>query len=359
MSQIQYSKSSEMFNPNQHQSLIPTTVIDTVQVEMADVITRYSSWPAPTAIISDGAYGLGLFPGDPPTPDKLADWYQSHIKAWSRYALPETTLWFWCSEIGWANVHPVLALNGWQYRSVNVWDKGIAHIAGNVNSKTIRRFPIVTEVCVQYVRNVELMCCDGQRLSLPKWLRYEWLRTGLPLSKTNEACGVKNAATRKYFTQDHLWYFPPPEMMERLSDYANKYGKITDFPYFSLDGNSKITAEKWAKMRAKWNYIHGVTNVWNEPAVRGVERLKNQEYKCLHANQKPLLLMEKIVLASSDMGDVIWEPFGGLCSVAVTALRKHRRCYSAEINPNYYQWASSRLEREYDIRSSALFPDLV
>lgn len=28
-------------------------------------------------------------------------------------------------------------------------------------------------------------------------------------SKANEACGVKNAASRKYLAKDHLWYCPP------------------------------------------------------------------------------------------------------------------------------------------------------
>ncbi|MEQ9486142.1 hypothetical protein [Coleofasciculus sp. F4-SAH-05] len=62
---------------------VSTTVIDSVQIERADVLTRYYAWQAPTVIISDGAYGLGLFPGDPPTPADLADWYAPHIKAWS------------------------------------------------------------------------------------------------------------------------------------------------------------------------------------------------------------------------------------------------------------------------------------
>ena len=248
---------------------VPKTAIGLVQLEMADVATRYGSWPSPTAIVSDGAYGLGLFSGDPPTPNQLADWYAPHIEAWSLYSLPETTLWFWCSEIGWATVHPILAKNGWQYRSVNVWDKGVAHIAGNVNSKTIRRFPIVTEICVQYVRNVELPTGDGQRLPMQQWLRHEWQRTGLPFSKTNEACGVKNAATRKYFTKDHLWYFPPPATIERIAIYANQYGLPTEWPYFSIDGKSSVTVQEWSRMRSKWNHIHGVTNVWSEPAVRG------------------------------------------------------------------------------------------
>ncbi len=338
---------------------IPTTAIGGVQIENADVATRYPFWQAPTVIVSDGAYGLGLFPGDPPTPTDLADWYDRHIKAWSDYCLPETTLWFWCSEIGWATVHPLLAKNGWQYRSVNIWDKGVAHIAGNVNSKTIRRFPIVTEVCVHYVRNVELPTVNGDRLPMQEWLRSEWLRSGLPLNKTNEACGVKNAATRKYFTQDRLWYFPPPEMMACLVTYANQYGKPTNWPYFSLDGKSPVTADQWSRMRAKWNHLHGVTNVWSEPAVRGAERLKDKQARCIHANQKPLRLIERIILASSDSNDVVWEPFGGLCSTAIASIRQGRRCYSAEINSDYYKLAKNRLEQEYDIRSSALFPELV
>jgi len=351
-----WNEPSELTSPT---SAVSTTVIDSVQIEQADVLTRYWAWQAPTVIISDGAYGLGLFPGDPPTPTDLADWYTPHIKAWSRYCLPETTLWFWCSEIGWATVHPILVKEGWQYRSVNVWDKGVAHIAGNVNSKTIRRFPIVTEVCVHYVREVQLQTGDGYQLPMQQWLRYEWLRTGLPLSKTNEACGVKNAATRKYFTKDHLWYFPPPDMIELIVTYANRYGQPTAIPYFSIDGKSPVTAEQWSKMRAKWHHSHGITNVWSEPAVRGKERLKNRQAKCLHGNQKPLRLIELIILATSDSGDVVWEPFGGMCSAAIVSLRKGRRCYSAEVNSDYYQLAKARLEQEYERINSFLFPEFL
>ncbi len=319
------------------------TLVGTAQIECADAATRYATWPAPTVILSDGAYGVGGFPGDPPTPDGLTAWYAPHVAAWDRYALPETTLWFWGTEIGWATVHPLLAEHGWEYRALHIWNKGIAHVAGNVNSKTIRRFPIVSEVCAQYVRVVRLPTGDGQQLPMQQWLRHEWLRAGLALSKTNEACGVKNAATRKYFTQDHLWYFPPPAMMEHLAAYANTHGRPDGRPYFALDGQAPVTAAAWARLRAKWNHTHGLTNVWTEPAVRGAERLKDDDAKCLHGNQKPLRLIERCLFATSDPGDVIWEPFGGLCSGAVVALQTGRRCYSAEIQPNYYRLAQARL----------------
>lgn len=229
-----------------------------------------------------------------------------------------------------------------------MWDKGIAHIAGNVNSKTIRRFPVVTEVCAQYVREVRLPNAEGVLVPMQRWLRQEWVRTGMPLSETNKACGVKNAATRKYFTQDHLWYFPPPDMMERLVHYANEHGRPTDRPYFSIDGENPVTAEEWSRMRAKWNHTHGITNVWSEPPMRGVERLKDERARCIHANQKPLRLIERIILATSDPNDAVWEPFGGLCSGAVAAVRTNRRCFSAELLADYFDLAAQRLEREQE-----------
>ena len=325
---------------------LPATVVGTAQIELADAADRYESWPAPTAIICDGPYGVAGFPGDPPKPDALAEWYAPHAAAWARYAMPETTLWFWGTELSWAIAHRSLTLHGWEYRSAYIWDKGIGHIAGNVNGNTIRRFPVVTEVCVQYVRRVELRTGDGDVLPMMRWLRREWQRSGLPLYRTNEACGVKNAATRKYFTQDHVWYFPPPEMMERLAFYARRHGRPTKHPYFSLDGKAQLSAEQWSRMRAKWHHVHGITNVWREPAVRGVERLKDEQAKCIHTNQKPLRLVEMSILACTDPGDVVWEPFGGLCSAAIASLRSERECYSAEIDADIYAAAAQRLASE-------------
>ena len=313
---------------------------------LGDALSCYDKWPRPAAIISDGPYGLGQFPGDPQTEDGLGDWYAPHIAEWARLALPETTLWFWCSEVGWAELHPVLKLHGWRYKAAHVWDKGVGHVAGNCNGSTIRGFPVVTEICVRYVREVKLTAASGRQLPMKEWLRDEWRRSGLPLYKTNEACGVANAATRKYFTQCRLWYFPPPDKMVALSDYATNHGRPTDRPYFSLDGRSPLTARQWERMRPKWNHAHGVTNVWSEPAVRGSERVKKKGLKALHMNQKPIRLLDRIIEASTDPGDVVWEPFGGLCSAAVSALRSDRHCYAAEVIPDYHAAAVTRLQQD-------------
>lgn len=310
---------------------------------------HYGDWLPPTIIISDGPYGLGKFPGEPVRPDGLAEWYAPHAAAWARHAKPFTTLWFWNSEIGWAKSHPALELHGWQYEETVIWDKGIAHIAGNVNSKTIRGLPVVTEVAVRYTRKATLLTGDDQDLQYKEWLRAEWQRSGLPMSQSNRACGVANAATRKYLTQDHVWYFPPGEALVAMSQWCTERGKPTAWPYFSLDGVSPPTAAAWDRMRAKWHHVHGLTNVWPEPPVHGSERVKSARGTgYLHANQKPLALMERQILAASEIGDVIWEPFGGLCSASLAAVRVDRKAHAAEINADFFAAAVERLGAEMD-----------
>lgn len=309
-----------------------------ITVAHGDSLDHYGGWEAPTVILSDGAYGVLGFEGDTTDHLGLPAWYEPHVAAWARAALPSTTLWFWNSEIGWAAVHPVLERHGFRYVNANIWSKGKGHIAGNVNTGRIRRFPVVTEVCVHYVFEARL--CG---LLLKEWLRREWLRAGLPLRAANEACGVADAAVRKYFDQGHLWYFPPPEMFMKLAAYANERGRPGGRPYFSLDGDSAPTAAGWAAMRAKFRCPHGVTNLWERPPLHGEERVKTAAGRAVHLNQKPLDLTRRLIEASSDPGDVVWEPFGGLFTGVLAARELGRRAYGCEIEPSYYRHGLRRL----------------
>ena len=56
---------------------------------------------------------------------------------------------------------------------------------------------------------------------------------------------------------------------------------------------------------------------------------------------------------ATDEGDVVWEPFGGLCSTAVAALRSGRECYSAELLEDYFVAACGRLDRESRMRGNS------
>ena len=303
----------------------------------------YAKWPKPTVIVSDGPYGVSGYKGDLPTADGLVHWYTDHVRQWSLFSTPRTTLWFWNTELGWATVHPLLVECGWQYKCCNVWDKGLGHVAGNTNTGTLTRLPVVSEVCAQYVRKAEFVV-DGEVVGMREWLRHEWKRSGLPWRLANEACGVAATATRKWLSSDHLWYMPSGEMVERLAAYANEHGDPDRRPYFG-----GYSAQAWDALRPVFHCPFGVTNVWSTAQLSGKERLKNGS-KAAHGNQKPLELVRRLVEISSDEGDVVWDPFGGLLTTALACMETGRRCCAAEKDNEVFDLGSRRLKEAFGWR---------
>ena len=70
----------------------------------------------------------------------------------------------------------------------------------------------------------------------------------------------------------------------------------------------------------------------------------------IHANQKPLRLVRRIIEVASAAGDVVWEPFGGLCTAAIVCAETRRACFSAELLPEYFAAASRRLKGNPQLR---------
>jgi site-specific DNA-methyltransferase (adenine-specific) len=103
------------------------------------------------------------------------------------------------------------------------------------------------------------------------------------------------------------------------------------------------------KLRAKFNCDVGITNVWREPQVSGSERIQGTrngmkyKFSSLHGSQKPLKFIDLTIRASTEKGDVVWEPFGGLCPGAVVSHYIDRVYRAAEIIPEFYSAAVERL----------------
>jgi site-specific DNA-methyltransferase (adenine-specific) len=102
-------------------------------------------------------------------------------------------------------------------------------------------------------------------------------------------------------------------------------------------------------MRAKFSCEVGITNVWREPQVGGQQRIQGErngmkyKFRSLHGSQKPLRFIELAVRASTDEGDVVWEPFGGLCPGAVVCHHLGRQYFGAEVVPEFFAAAAERL----------------
>ena len=63
-----------------------------------------------------------------------------------------------------------------------------------------------------------------------------------------------------------------------------------------------------------------------------------------HPTQKPEKLLAKLILASSNPGDIVFDPFLGSGSTSVTAKKLGRHYVGIEQNEQYCVWAEKRLE---------------
>jgi len=80
-------------------------------------------------------------------------------------------------------------------------------------------------------------------------------------------------------------------------------------------------------------------NVWEFSRVR----FKMEEYEN-HPTQKPELLLERIIKASSNVGDIVLDPFSGSFSTCAVAKKLGRKSIGIEINPEYVKMGIRRLD---------------
>lgn len=67
----------------------------------------------------------------------------------------------------------------------------------------------------------------------------------------------------------------------------------------------------------------------------------------MHPTQKPRGLIEKIIEVSSDIGDVILDPFGGSYATARAAQRTFRKSVSCELDPETHRAGAGLVEKEF------------
>lgn len=80
-------------------------------------------------------------------------------------------------------------------------------------------------------------------------------------------------------------------------------------------------------------------NVWHIPRVR----YRMDEYEN-HPTQKPIALLERIVKASSNEGDLVVDPFSGTFTTSYVAKQLKRKSLGIEINEEYVKIGLRRLQ---------------
>lgn len=134
---------------------------------------------------------------------------------------------------------------------------------------------------------------------------------------------------------EDIWFF------SKSKDYtfnleAVKIQRPVLAPYRDNNGNPKDWQEKG---KEKFRLTHP-SNVWTDISIPFWSMSENTP----HPTQKPEKLLAKLILASSNAGDMVFDPFAGSGTTAVTAKKLGRKFCAVEREKEYIAYTMKRLE---------------
>lgn len=153
-------------------------------------------------------------------------------------------------------------------------------------------------------------------------------------------CYKENDVATKHFPKKHdviLFYSKTEEY-----NFMPIRGEITEAQRKRY--NHDIDGEKYANMKGKMRKLEGGAKVrdwWEIPIVQSQERTG-------WPTQKPLALLERIIKASSNEGDMVLDPFCGCATAMIAAERLERQWVGIDVSPEAHGIITRRLQHEID-----------
>ena len=124
---------------------------------------------------------------------------------------------------------------------------------------------------------------------------------------------------------------------------------VKDAKNYTFNGDAILVEAKTGSQRAlidyrknppqPYNHQKVPGNVWDFPRVRYLM----DEYEN-HPTQKPEALLKRIILASSNPGDIVLDPFAGSFTTGAVAIASGRKFIGIEINSEYIKMGLRRLD---------------
>ncbi|MGV6876370.1 DNA methyltransferase [Pseudochelatococcus sp. B33] len=93
---------------------------------------------------------------------------------------------------------------------------------------------------------------------------------------------------------------------------------------------------------------------WYLPLCTGEERLKDARGRKIHPTQKPEALVARTLLAASNPGDIVLDPFFGSGTTGAVARRLGRHFIGLERDPVYAEAAQERIDRVIPLGTDAV-----
>lgn len=211
-----------------------------------------------------------------------------------------------------ARLIPTLERAGFELIQQIVVDKGMKAVSGRA-TMNYKMFPNVTESVLFLVR-------DNKKFLKP-FLKEHQQKIGLSSKEMNRVLGTSETGGGMwsiYTGKNMCEQFPTKEMWEKLRS-ALKF----DLPY--------------EKVAQTFNAQMGFTNVWSDVDFYEEERQ--------HRTQKPLKLIKRLVIASSNEGNLVVDPFAGSGSTAVACKELGRNYICGDIDAECAKIATKRVEK--------------
>ena len=153
-------------------------------------------------------------------------------------------------------------------------------------------------------------------------------------------------------------YYDPLQVLDAIETVASQT-LITEVHYSSTSSCrddvvlSKIEEEIFYTQQFRSDVLIAKPYLWFVPkyanenisaksALQGFDYWSMKE-NTAHPTQKPEKLIAKLILASSNEGDVVFDPFLGSGTTSVTAKKLNRNFVGIEQNPLYCAWTEHRL----------------
>jgi site-specific DNA-methyltransferase (adenine-specific) len=90
-------------------------------------------------------------------------------------------------------------------------------------------------------------------------------------------------------------------------------------------------------------------SVWTIPAPNSNEKKFGK-----HPTQKPIQLLERIILASTKEGDLVLDPFSGSSTTGVACVMLKRKFVGCELEAEFIELSSKRLKEAINERATHL-----
>lgn len=152
-----------------------------------------------------------------------------------------------------------------------------------------------------------------------------------------------SSCKRKYVNnQETILFFT------KSDKYTFNYDLIRE-PYSSTERISAAVKKGILKNGKRWYPNPNgklCSDVWNFTSVRLMKKEKGKTIKQNHPTPKPELMIERMILASSNEGDLVMDLFSGTGTTAYIAKKNKRKFTGCENNPFYIELIERRLNDE-------------